>query len=31
VTGWSIKPTAPGGPQAVIDLKPSAMYTYGGQ
>lgn len=31
VTGWTIKPTAPGGPQAVIDLKPSAMYTYGGQ
>ena len=31
VTGWSIKPTAPGGPRAVIDLKPSAMYTYGGQ
>lgn len=31
VTGWSIKPTANGGPQAVISLKPSAMYTYGGQ
>jgi hypothetical protein len=30
ITGWSIKPTAQGGPQAVISLKPSAMYNYGG-
>jgi hypothetical protein len=31
VTAWTIKPTARGGPQAVVSLKPSAMYTYGGQ
>lgn len=31
VTGWSIKPTANGGPQAVVSLKPSSMYSYGGQ
>lgn len=31
VTGWRIRPTAPGGPQAIVDLRPSAMYTYGGQ
>ncbi|GGS97053.1 hypothetical protein [Streptomyces violaceus] len=31
VTGWSIKPTARGGPQAVVTLRPAAMYTYGGQ
>jgi hypothetical protein len=31
VTGWTIHPTARGGPQAVVSLKPSAMYTYGGQ
>lgn len=31
VTGWSIKPTATGGDQAVVSLKPSAMYSYGGQ
>lgn len=30
ITGWSIKPTAQGGPQASISLKPSAMYNYGG-
>ncbi|MEU5742080.1 hypothetical protein ABZ784_29315 [Streptomyces tendae] len=30
VLGWSIKPNAPGGPQAVVDLKPSAMFQYGG-
>jgi hypothetical protein len=30
ITGWTIKPTAQGGPQAVISLKPSAMYNYGG-
>lgn len=30
ITGWTTKPTAAGGPQAVITLKPSAMYTYGG-
>jgi hypothetical protein len=30
VTGWKIRPTAPGGPQAVVDLKPSWMFQYGG-
>jgi hypothetical protein len=30
ITGWTIRPSAPGGPQAVITLKPSAMYQYGG-
>lgn len=30
ITGWSMKPTAQGGPQAVVDLQPSAMYQYGG-
>lgn len=30
VTGWTVKPDAQGGPQAVINLKPSAMYNYGG-
>lgn len=30
ITGWTIKPHAQGGPQAVISLKPSASYTYGG-
>lgn len=30
VTGWTIQPTAPGGPQAQVSLKPAAMYTYGG-
>ena len=30
ITGWSVKPDAQGGPQAVISLKPSAMYNYGG-
>jgi hypothetical protein len=30
ITGWTIRPYATGGPQAVIDLKPSAMYQYGG-
>lgn len=30
ITGWSTKPTATGGPQAVVSLKPSAMYQYGG-
>ncbi|MGW4270881.1 hypothetical protein ACWEGQ_00585 [Streptomyces seoulensis] len=30
ITGWTMKPAAAGGPQAVIDLKPSAMYQYGG-
>ncbi|HEX5568019.1 MAG TPA: hypothetical protein VFY14_14015 [Streptomyces sp.] len=30
ITGWSIQPTAQGGPRAVIDLKPSAMYQHGG-
>lgn len=31
ITGWTIKPTARGGPQALVSLKPSAMYAYGGQ
>jgi hypothetical protein len=30
ITGWTIKPTAQGGPQAVITLKPASMYQYGG-
>lgn len=30
ITGWTIKPTAAGGPQAVISLKPAGMYQYGG-
>jgi hypothetical protein len=30
ITGWTVKPTGRGGPQAVITLKPSAMYLYGG-
>ena len=30
VTGWTIQPTANGGPQAVITLKPSWMFQYGG-
>jgi hypothetical protein len=30
ITGWTVKPTAQGGPQAEITLKPSAMYNYGG-
>jgi hypothetical protein len=30
ITGWTIKPTAQGGPQAVISLKPASMYQYGG-
>ncbi|MFD9004515.1 hypothetical protein ACFV0T_26740 [Streptomyces sp. NPDC059582] len=30
ITGWTIKPTATGGPQAVITLKPSWMFQYGG-
>lgn len=29
VTGWTIKPTARGGPQAVVSLKPASMYHYG--
>ncbi|MFF7476687.1 hypothetical protein [Streptomyces sp. NPDC008092] len=29
ITGWSRKPTAQGGPQTVVSLKPSAMYNYG--
>jgi hypothetical protein len=31
VTGWTIQPTARGGPRATVSLKPSAMYSYGGQ
>lgn len=30
ITGWTITPTAPGGPRAQVSLKPSAMYAYGG-
>jgi hypothetical protein len=31
ITSWTVHPTARGGPQAVVSLKPSAMYSYGGQ
>jgi len=30
ITGSTVKPEAQGGPQAVITLKPSSMYNYGG-
>ncbi|MFE6126720.1 hypothetical protein ACFQ6Q_00385 [Streptomyces sp. NPDC056437] len=30
ITGWAIKPHADGGPQAVIDLRPSASFQFGG-
>lgn len=30
ITGWSIKPDSPGGPQAVISLQPADSYQYGG-
>jgi hypothetical protein len=30
ITGWTIKPTAQGGPRAVINLKPAALFQYGG-
>ncbi|WP_404974807.1 hypothetical protein [[Kitasatospora] papulosa] len=30
ITGWTIRPHATGGPQAVIDLKPADAYTYAG-
>lgn len=30
ITGWMVTPTADGGPSAVVSLKPSAMYSYGG-
>jgi hypothetical protein len=30
ITGWTLTPTAPGGPRAVVSLKPAAMYSYGG-
>ena len=30
VISWTIRPTANGGPQAVINLKPSSMFQYGG-
>jgi hypothetical protein len=30
ITGWTIKPDAPGGPQATVNLKPAATYQYGG-
>ncbi|MEW1565825.1 hypothetical protein AB0454_22900 [Streptomyces sp. NPDC093509] len=30
ITGWTIRPTAQGGPQATISLKPASMYQYGG-
>lgn len=29
ITGWTKKPNATGGPQAVVSLKPSASYVYG--
>jgi len=29
ITGWTVKPTADGGRQAVVTLKPSASYVYG--
>lgn len=30
ITSWSVKPDAPGGPQAVVNLKPADSYQYGG-
>jgi hypothetical protein len=30
ITGWTMQPTAAGGPRAVIGLKPAAMFQYGG-
>jgi hypothetical protein len=30
ITGWTIQPTATGGPRAVIDLKPASTFQYGG-
>ncbi|MFW3477353.1 hypothetical protein [Streptomyces microflavus] len=30
ITGWTVRPDAEGGPQAVIDLKPADAYAYGG-
>ncbi|MFJ5294541.1 hypothetical protein [Streptomyces sp. NPDC088348] len=30
ITGWTVKTTATGGPQAVISLKPAASFQYGG-
>lgn len=30
ITGWTIKPDAPGGPQATVQLKPADTYQYGG-
>ncbi|MCX5000982.1 hypothetical protein [Streptomyces longwoodensis] len=30
ITGWTIQPTADGGPRAVISLKPANMFQYGG-
>ena len=30
ITGWTVKPDANGGPQAVISLKPAATFQYGG-
>ncbi|MFI9194140.1 hypothetical protein ACIG0A_33180 [Streptomyces californicus] len=30
ITGWTTRPDAEGGPQAVIDLKPADAYKYGG-
>ncbi|MFI1161355.1 hypothetical protein [Streptomyces sioyaensis] len=30
ITGWTMRPTADGGPQATLQLKPAESYTYGG-
>ncbi|MEU9014238.1 hypothetical protein AB0D12_31615 [Streptomyces sp. NPDC048479] len=30
ITGWTVKPNAPGGPQAVLSLAPADSYQYGG-
>lgn len=30
ITGWTLNPTAAGGPRATVTLKPSAMYSFGG-
>lgn len=30
ITGWTTRPDAAGGPQAVVDLKPASSFQYGG-
>ncbi|MFB7867365.1 hypothetical protein [Streptomyces sp. NPDC056069] len=30
ITGWTVRPDAPGGPQATVQLKPADLYQYGG-